>query len=194
MRNLIITNSVIRYVCRAELHKKSFFPEGFSLLELMVVMVLIALMTSFAVPGLRTSFFSDQLKTSTRKVLGLVSEASQEAVSRHTEYFLYFDFDNNSISTGREEKQEGDREIEQQSREYNLPDAVQLVDLMSVYGGKESSGKAAIRFSKQGYVDKTLIHLRSDDGDDMTIMLSPFLGVTKLFDSYIDLEDDQISY
>lgn len=160
----------------------------------MVVMVLISLMTAFAVPGLRSSLFSDQLKTTTRKILGLVSEASQEAVSKHAEYSLYFDLEKNSISTLQEEQKEAADVQYPQGRELNVPDSVQLTDVTSVHGGKQSQGMAVIRFSKKGYVDKTLIHLRSDDGDDMTIMLSPFLGVTKIFDSYIELEDDRIRY
>ncbi|MDH3327972.1 MAG: prepilin-type N-terminal cleavage/methylation domain-containing protein [Desulfobulbaceae bacterium] len=180
--------------CRTINDKKSSSSRGFTLLELMVVMVLISLMTAFAVPGLRSSFFSDQLKTTTRKILGLVSEASQEAVSKHAEYSLYFDLEKNSISTFQEEQKEAADEQYPQGQELNIPDSVQLADVTSVHGGKQSQGKAVIRFSKKGYVDKTLIHLRSDDGDDMTIMLSPFLGVTKIFDSYIDLEDDRIRY
>ncbi|MDW7773783.1 MAG: prepilin-type N-terminal cleavage/methylation domain-containing protein [Desulfobulbaceae bacterium] len=173
---------------------------GFTFLELMVVMVLISLMTAFAVPGLRTSLFSDQLKTTTRKILGIVSEASQEAVSRNAEYFLYFDFDKNTVSTVQEDQPETERQYSAdgreypQGREFNIADAVQLVDITSVHGGRQSQGRVVVRFSKKGYVDKTLIHLRSEKGDDMTILLSPFLGVTKVFDSYINLDDARINY
>ena len=52
-------------------------------------------------------------------------------------------------------------------------------------------GTSTLFFSKKGYVDKTAIHLRADDGRDMTLVLSPFLGVTKVYDSYIDLADEQ---
>ena len=75
-----------------------------------------------------------------------------------------------------------------------LPDSVAVVDITSMYGGKRSLGQTTIQFNTRGYVDKTLIHLRSDDGRDMTIMLSPFLGVTRIYDSYIDMDDGQIRY
>ncbi len=174
-------------------HKEPFTSEGFTLLELMVVMVLISLMTVFAVPALRSTLFSDQLKSSTRKILGLVSEASQEAVKRQSEYSLHFDLDQNSISSNTGQKEETD-ERRQEGNESSLPGGVRVVDVVSAHGGKQSEGEAVIRFSRKGYVDKTLIHLRDDDGRDMTIMLSPFLGVTRVFDSYVELEDDKVSY
>jgi general secretion pathway protein H len=49
-------------------------------------------------------------------------------------------------------------------------------------------------FSKKGYIDKTAIHLRDDDGRDMTIILSPFMGAARIFDSYVDLEDERARY
>ena len=174
-------------------HRELSVSGGFTLLELMVVMVLISLMTAFAVPALRSTLFSDQLKSSTRKILGLVSEASQEAVKQQSEYSLYFDLDQNSISSNTGLEEETDDRL-QEGKESSLPDAVSVVDVVSAHGGKQSEGEAVIRFSRKGYVDKTLIHLRDEDGRDMTIMLSPFLGVTRVFDSYVELEDEKVSY
>ena len=45
---------------------------GFTLLELMVVMVLLTLVSAFAMPALRSSLFTDQLKATARKLTGLV--------------------------------------------------------------------------------------------------------------------------
>lgn len=163
------------------------------MLELMLVMVIISLMTALTIPELRTNLLSNQLKTATRKVLGFVSETSQEAISQHAEQFISFDLDGNSLSVSLKDDNAADEQNPQASI-YNFPDSVELVDIMSVHGGKTTNGKADLRITKNGYVDKTLIHLRSDDGDDMTIMLSPFLGVTKVFDSYIDLEDEMVRY
>jgi general secretion pathway protein H len=174
-------------------HKEPLASGGFTLLELMVVMVLISLMTAFAMPGLRSTLFSDQLKSATRKILGLVSEASQEAFRRQIGYSLYFDLEQNSVFSDQGRGVDAG-DTEQADRQQELPDSVRVVDVVSAHGEKQSEGKAVIRFSRRGYVDKTLIHLRDDDGRDMTIMLSPFLGVTRVFDSYINLEDDRVRY
>lgn len=179
---------------RRSIFKSGLLPSGgFTLLELLLVMVIISVMTVFAIPDLRSNLLSDQLKNTTRKVLGIVSETSQEAVSQHAEQRISFDFAENSVSVLLEAV---DPVGEQEGRinKYSFPDSVQLVDIMSVHGGKMTNGKIDIRITEKGYIDKTLIHLRSDDGDDMTIMLSPFLGVMKVFDSYVDLEDEMVRY
>ena len=75
-----------------------------------------------------------------------------------------------------------------------LPESVRVVDVASVSAGKKNAGTATIRFSTKGYVDKTLIHLRDDDGRDMTLILSPFLAVTRVVDSYVDIDDDKARY
>lgn len=159
-------------------------------------MVLIALMTSFAVPALRTAIFADQMKTATRKILGLVAEASQEAVGSNAGYALRFDLEQNTVEKVREGRPPGGltETASPVERQLTLPEAVRLLDVESVHGGRQAQGEAVIRFSRKGYVDKTLIHLRSEEGEDMTIMLSPFLGVTKIFDSYVELTDDRVRY
>ena len=168
---------------------------GFTLVELLLVMVIMVMMTAFAVPTLRTNLFSDQLKSSARRLIGLISEASQEAVTSQSEYQLHFDLEHNQVRL--ESRAAGEAEDDggaAASRQLSLPQSVRIVDISSAYGGKRSMGKTALRFNTKGYVDRTLIHLRAEDGRDMTIMLSPFLGVTRIYDSYIDIDDPQVRY
>jgi prepilin-type N-terminal cleavage/methylation domain-containing protein len=168
---------------------------GFTLLELMLVMVIIVMMTAFAVPALRTTLFSDQLKSSARKLIGLIAEASQEAAASQSVYQLHVDLDGNIVRMESEAAGTGDDDMRPaETKQLTLPESIRIVDVSSSYGGKRSLGETTIRFTTRGYVDKTLIHLRADDGRDMTIMLSPFLGVTRIYDTYIDIEDDQIRY
>lgn len=162
---------------------------GFTLIEIMIVMVIITIVTSFAVPALRSSLYSDQFKSTARKLVGLVSEASQEAVGSQVPYLLHIDFEHDQVWISPEKGQAEDLEPEQLKR-LNIPDSVRVADIASVYGGKRSSGVTAIRFSEKGYVDRTFIHLRADDGREMTLMLSPFIAVTEIRDAYVELEDD----
>ena len=160
---------------------------GFTLLELVVVMALVAMMVSFAVPNLRTALYTDQLKSTARLLTGLVARAGQEAVGTHTPRLLIYD------GSGRKFRltEEGGGKT---FSSLDVPDSVQVVDIMSAHGGTYSQDRVEILFSRQGYVDKTLIHLRHADGREMTLMLSPFLGVSRIFTGYLHLEDEQVRW
>ncbi len=166
---------------------------GFTLIEILVVMVLISLVTAFTIPSIRTSLFSDQLKATARRLVGFVTEVSQNAVSNQSEYRISFDLEENRVwATPGAAKNKQDEEVKE--IKLVVPESVRIVDVVSANSDKNSQGTATLYLSKKGYIDKTAIHLRSDDGRDMTIVLSPFLGVTRIFDSYIDLEDERARF
>jgi len=166
---------------------------GFTLIEILVVMVLISLVTAFTIPSIRTSLFSDQLKATARRLVGFVTEVSQNAVSNQSEYRISFDLEENHVwATPEAAKNKQEEEVKEIKLE--VPESVRIVDVVSASSDKNSQGTATLFLSKKGYIDKTAIHLRSDDGRDMTIILSPFMGVIRIFDSYIDLEDEQARF
>lgn len=165
---------------------------GFTLIELIVVMVLLSILTAFAIPGIRTTLFADQLKSTARQLIGLVNEIGQAARSKQQSYFLFFDSESNTFQVQTNEAKSEDEEENQgkeRFKQVRVPDGVRVVDIMTAHGGIDSLGDLSIRFSKKGYVDETLIHLSDDDGRDLTLALSPFLGVSRLYDSYQTLED-----
>ena len=179
-------NALLSNMCSQSNHSR-----GFTLIEILVVMVLISLVTAFTLPSIRTSLFSDQLKATARRLVGFVTEVSQSAVSGQSEYRISFDLEENRVwATPGAAKNKQEEEV----KAINLivPESVRIVDVVSVDGDKNAQGTAELYLSKKGYVNKTAIHLRSDDGRDMTIVLSPFLGVTRIFDSYVDLEDERV--
>jgi len=160
----------------------------------MVVMVIITVMTAFSVPALRSSLFSDQLKLTARRLIGLVSEASQEAVRNQSVYQLNFDLGQNRVWVSGATKEDSGENGSAKTQQVSMPDSVRVVDIASVHGGKQADGTAEMRFSEKGYVDKTVIHLRADDGRDLTLLVSPFVTVTRVIDSYVELEDDRVRF
>jgi len=169
---------------------------GFTLMELVVVMVLLSLMTVFAVPKIRTSLFSDQLKATARQVIGLINATGQAARSDHQPYLLIFDGDTRMFRVQAENNTK-EKPVEKQAqmiRPVHVPDGIRVADFTSVHGGTKNSGELQMRFSKKGYVDKTLIHFSDESGRELTLALSPFLGVSRLYDSYLTLEQDDLQW
>ncbi len=161
--------------------------KGFTLIEVIVVLALISLVATLSIPRFDNFLFSNQLKSSSRKVIGIVSQISQEAVRTRTGSVLVFDLSENIV---RADFQPG--EVLEKPKTYlTFPASVRIVDITSVHGGKRNQGQIKLHFSSKGYIDKTYIHLRDDEGDNMTVMISPFLGVIKIVDSYVELSGEE---
>jgi len=165
--------------------------QGFTLIELIVVMVLISTMTALALPKIRSSLFTNQLRATTRRFIGLVAESGQEARSKGIEVQLRFDPEQHRFTTAPVSGLIEDS-APQNSAGILVPESVQVMDVTSVHGGKKSRGAMVIRFSPQGYVDKTVIHFRDEDGE-LSVFLSPFLGVTRVFEGYVSLDEESFT-
>jgi prepilin-type N-terminal cleavage/methylation domain-containing protein len=164
---------------------------GFTLIELIVTMVLIAMIASFAVPQIGNFIYADRLKVTTRKLVALIHRSSQLAQRQQASYLLTYQQRDNTFVVEPEigEKKEPDRKKENRLQ---LTEAVAVRDLWSWYGGLLPADAIVIRFSKNGYVEPTIIHLRKDDGQEMSVVLSPFLGKVQVMDGYVLPEKENL--
>lgn len=159
---------------------------AFTLVELIVVMALIGLTASFAVPRIASFLYADQLKVTVRKLVGLIHRSSQLAQQQQAPYLLTYKRQEHAFIVGPEtvaaRKKE---EIEKKENRLQLADSVTVRDLWSWYGGPRSSEEVVIRFNKNGYIEPTIMHLRKDDGQEISVVLSPFLGKVRIVDGYV---------
>ena len=166
--------------------------QGFTLIEMVVVMALISILTAFALPKIRSSLFTDELRGTARRFIGLVAETGQEARSKRSPLLLRFDREQHRFTTSSATTIFENNEAEQ-STGMKVPESVEIIDVATAHGGTKNSGELAIRFSPRGYVDKTVVHFRDDDGEELSVIISPFLGVTRVLEGYIALDDDRYS-
>ena len=148
--------------------------EGFTLIELIVVMMLIGLMTAITVPRFRYALLTDNLKTATRKLAGIVKGLREDAIREHKTLILHFDLDANRFwidSAGMTEEEQ----ILAREKASSLPKGVRILGVWSKGKDKQVGGETAIRFNKHGYVQQSVIHLGAEDGREFTLELSPFL-------------------
>jgi prepilin-type N-terminal cleavage/methylation domain-containing protein len=169
-----------------ESFKKSFFKtSGYTLIELIVVLVLLGLMFGLVVPKFRQAVLSDSLDTTSLRIIGLVEDLRERAISHQVSYVLHLDIRKKELwsfaSNASAEEQETARE-----RAYQLPVDVIIEDIWSWSGGKLYD-EATIQFSSKGYIEQSMIHLQSDDGRQLSLELTPFLGSIKIHDGYVDL-------
>jgi general secretion pathway protein H len=162
---------------------------AFTLLELIVVMVLIAITVSLAVPKFANFLYTDQLKVAARRLVGLINQSSQLAQRHQVPYLLLYNEKERRFIV--EPEQRVDRgETKKNDGGLHLADSVAIEDFWSWYGGTRSSEAFVIRFNKNGYVEPTVIHLRDNGGQEMSVVLSPFLGKVQIVDSYVAVDRD----
>jgi prepilin-type N-terminal cleavage/methylation domain-containing protein len=160
---------------------------GFTLMELMVVMALLTIMLVFSIPRLHETFFLNDRKTSSRWITGKIQMLKEAAVSKQKDYRLHFDLDTDHYWETDESMPDEDLE-NAAIHTKPLPDGLKIADIEFPDNGKVSSGRTHIDFYKDGYSDKALIHVL--DGEAyVSYLIEPFLSEIQHFETYAGFEN-----
>ena len=162
--------------------------KGFTLIELMVILILIGIVLVLTIPRFQTGIVTDDLKASTRKIIGLIRGLKDEAVREHKTCFLHFDLESDRYWIDSTVMSEEERARAAENA-FALPEGVHVLDVWFRDKGKQMIGRTAIRFSEKGYIQPSVIHLGSEDDRVFTLVLRPFLGKVKIHEGYIEFED-----
>lgn len=165
-------------------NKKSV--SGFTLIELMVVMLLISIILAVAIPRFEGGPFQDPTKKLSRWMINTVRHLRSAAIQKQTVQTLVIDLNNQRIwishagmseealSAAEDKAMTIDKSIQIRSVQY--PDREQLT-----YGAVE------IRFYPQGFSDRALIQLETDDAQRLTFLIEPLLPKIKILEEWINL-------
>jgi prepilin-type N-terminal cleavage/methylation domain-containing protein len=158
---------------------------GFTLVELLLVIALIGVVYMLAVPSTRDVLTGDKLKKISRQLIGLERKLRVEAVRDQLDYILCMDLSDSAYwviaSDMTPEKQD-----EIKKRRQHLPSDVVITDIVDENDKKKSEGEAKIVFKKNNICSPAIIHLSYEE-NKMTIVINPFLGVTDIYDKYVDI-------
>ncbi len=169
---------------------------GFTLLELLVVLTLIAIMLALSVPAFRTSLFSDQLRQSARFIIGTIHEVRQAATGSRNGCYLSIDLSENQLSyTCPQPPAQGE---DTQSPEETPAPVVKLgsaVSVASLWSGMDkqvTSGTVSLWVNQNGRMDQLIINL-TDGEKELALICSVFISEIRLEDKAMtptDLEQE----
>jgi prepilin-type N-terminal cleavage/methylation domain-containing protein len=162
--------------------------DGFTLIELIVVISLISLMFFFAIPRIQVDILSDNTRKVSRWIMLNVSALKEKAVHDQKRYVLHLSLDSNRLWVTSEIMSAEELE-EAAAIGYNLPEDIKLLDVEYPDKEKISVGRADIYFYKKGYSDKAIIHITNNDNEVLSFLIEPFLSRARLYNKYLEFED-----
>ena len=162
--------------------------QGFTLIEISIVILLMGFILSITVPAIRENFLTDDLKSATRKLTATINLLKKKSVSNYEDHVLFFNIEKGKYWYESEYMSEGELE-DAREKVINLPKGIHIEDIHFRGSEKIFAGEVAIRFTKKGYNRLTLIHLSSSEGKKFTFLIRPFLGKVKLIEDYADFDE-----
>jgi len=150
---------------------KSSGDRGFTLLELLMVVLVLALVLAVSYPSLSRGSSSIRLRTTGRDVLNTLRYAREKAVTEQTGMRVTMDREKQTLILSDD--------LGDGRRTYALPDDVKIHRI--ALGGEEvPEGPAAIRFLPNGSSDRIELLLRSDTGSTLRIISDPITGGARI--------------
>lgn len=158
--------------------------KGLTLIELMMVVLVIGVILFIAAPVALDTLTTDNLKKASRQIIGVERSLRIDAVRDQIDYVLNLDLPNAGywITTADMTPEKID-EVKKNAR--RLPDGVTITDIVMTNDKKFSEGVVKIKFGKNNVSHPAVIHLAYKNSN-MTLVINPFLGITGVYDKYID--------
>jgi prepilin-type N-terminal cleavage/methylation domain-containing protein len=187
-------------------------PAGFSLLEMLIVMALIALMSAFALPSI-TSYFQVSLSKASREMASTVKEAYNSTIITGKVHRLVLDFKSGTywVESGpadalldtRESLEKAERrkrwakpsdkpppsnfamESSVTRKKMALPEGVEVEDVYTERSPDPmTEGTAYSHMFPSGITEQTIIHLKDKSEHHNTLVITPLLGRTDVYERY----------
>lgn len=165
---------------------------GFTLLEVTLVLLILAVMIAFAIPRLRDPS-TQELQSHVRRLATTYRFLRNEAVLNGRVYVLNYDLDQQRYWITSEDTPDsptgGDAndELGLFARPVTLPNTVAFSDIVFQGVGKLAQGQMFTRFFPDGYVEPAVVHM--DNGREaFTLTVLPFTGQVSIYDGYRDFE------
>lgn len=159
---------------------------GFTLIELMVVMMMVTIILAVAIPRFDGGVFQDPTKAVARRMINTVRSLRSKAVQHQQLQSLVVDLDSQRFWMANIAMDE-QAIAAAEEKAYTLPETVRFMEILFRNRDPVTAGKTTIHFYPAGYSDHAVIHLLNDDRDRFSFVVEPLLSKVKFLEEWIDL-------
>lgn len=163
-----------------------FNKRGFTLIELMVVMLLITIILAVAIPRFDNAPFQDPGKKLSRWMINAVRHLRATAIQKQKTQALVVDLSQQRmwmIHDGMSEEEQSAAA----EKAFALDGSIRLVDARYPHRESVNTGTIEIRFYPAGYSDQVLFHLENEDAERTSFLIEPLLPKLKIVEEWIEL-------
>lgn len=193
--------------------------KGFTLIEILVVVAIIALISALAMPSI-SSFFQISLGSTSREMASIIKEAYNAAVVTGKVYRVAYDLKENSywVEAGPSNSlldTKETREREERRRKFSsrlsdappppsqfmmdtmitrkkkkLPRGVVFEDILTQQSPDPINvGTAYSHFFPNGLSEQTIVHIKDLSNHHASLAISALMGTTDLYDRYVNAKE-----
>jgi prepilin-type N-terminal cleavage/methylation domain-containing protein len=145
--------------------------EGFTLLELIVVLLILALIMGVSYPSMERGSNILNLQTASRDVLNTFRFAREKAVSEQASMMLIIDRNERRLQLANI--------LGEPMQAYTLPRGVHIQRMMRA-GNEVQENTMTVRFAPNGGLENVGIRLATDSGSRMQIISDPLGGGARI--------------
>ncbi len=156
--------------------------KGFSLIELMVVLILISLSVALVAPSLSRFLRTAELKGAAQRVSAILRYCRSEAANRGQTYQALFDSNLREIrvqSTASKGEDDETGEVKSPTKTYSLPEGIRMKG-MDIPSSQDTSGHPQIEFYPNGGSNGGAILLDTQDRTGYKIKVDFLTGMVKV--------------
>ncbi len=145
--------------------------EGFTLLEVAIVVIIMAVVLAVTYPSLSRGSSALKLRTTGRDVVNAMRTAREKAVTEQKEMHLVADRQAQKILMTDE--------VGDGARTYTLPTGIRITHMV-LAGHEILDGPMVVRFLSNGSCENAEITLESDKGSSLRVSVDPITGAARI--------------
>lgn len=169
------------------------FYQGFTLIELSLVLFLIGVLLFVAMPRLDNFLFQSDLKSTARSLKATVQFLRSKSIATHKHTALHFDLDHALYWGAYIPVEDAASTLlrgggNQLVPPRKLPKGIRFLDVYNMNIEKATIGVLTSTFNPKGIMEETVVHLVDRDDNKLTIIINAFTGRFIIHEDYVDVE------
>jgi prepilin-type N-terminal cleavage/methylation domain-containing protein len=162
--------------------------DGFTLVELAIVILLLSFVLLLSIPRFSAVLAGQRLNSSAYLITGMVRYVYDQALAKKRLYRLNYDLKAGALwVTFLNDKGDFVDDQTTLARKGKLPPGIQFEDIAAA-AEKVKEGQTYTQFFPSGLVDRAIIHLRTDDGAQLSVQIHPLSGRVTVEPGYREAE------